>query len=225
MTRYSLGLFDVDSTLVTIEGIDALAGNDQRIARLTEAAMNGELSIEQVYARRLDLLKPTRRQIENLARTYIASLTPGVQPVIRELQNRGIDIHLVTAGIEQAVRPLAEHLGIGGRAVHSVPLFFDSKGRYQGFERRSPLTRARGKETVALDVRARTHGRTFFVGDGVTDLDAKEAVDLFVGFGGVKQRERVRRESHIFIHRFEELLPIVFEESSNLKRLTRRRES
>lgn len=223
MTLYALGFFDVDSTLVTIEGVDVLAGGDPRVAQLTEAAMNGELTIEEVYARRLDLVRPTRAQIEKLARTYLDSITPGADAVVRELQSRGIDVHLVTAGIRQAVEPLAEQLGIESRAVHAVPLFFDSRGRYQDFEKRSPLTRARGKETVVLDARARSHGGAFFVGDGVTDLDAKDAVDLFVGFGGVRERDRVRRESDVFIRRFGELLPILFERPSSVQRFTRKR--
>ena len=42
-------------------------------------------------------------------------------------------------------------------------------------------------------------GSILFVGDGVTDLEAKEVVDLFVGFGGVKIREVVKNEADLFI--------------------------
>ena len=42
VAKYRFVLFDVDSTLVTIEGIDFLAGGNPEIARLTEAAMNGK---------------------------------------------------------------------------------------------------------------------------------------------------------------------------------------
>ena len=58
--KYRLVFFDVDSTLVTIEGIDVLAGGNPEVAKLTEAAMNGEIQLDEVYGRRLELIQPTR---------------------------------------------------------------------------------------------------------------------------------------------------------------------
>src|SRR5205085_4145782 len=98
-----LVFFDVDSTLVTIEGIDILAGGNPEIARLTEAAMNGEVPLDEVYARRLEIIRPTRAAVEALARTYVTSLVDGAEEVIAALQRSGHVIHLVTAGIEQAI--------------------------------------------------------------------------------------------------------------------------
>lgn len=55
--------FDCDSTLSTIEGIDELArlkGVEDRIVELTNAAMDGKIPLQEVYAERLRLLSPTR---------------------------------------------------------------------------------------------------------------------------------------------------------------------
>jgi phosphoserine phosphatase len=46
--RFRLVFFDVDSTLVTIEGIDWLARGNASVAALTEAAMRGEIPLEHV---------------------------------------------------------------------------------------------------------------------------------------------------------------------------------
>lgn len=223
MTRYALAFFDVDSTLVTIEGIDFLAADEPRIAELTEAAMSGRLPLEDVYAKRLALVRPSRRKVDQLAQAYLDHITPGAEEVIAELRSRCVDVQLVTAGLEPAILPLAEHFGLSPRAVHAVPLQFDRKGTYLDFERNSPLTRAGGKETVVLDARARSHGRALLVGDGVSDLEARNAVDLFVGFGGIRKRERVQREADVFIENLAQLLPIVFEGEGDLRRLTRKR--
>ncbi len=197
--RYSLVFFDVDSTLVTIEGIDVLAGNDPEVTALTEAAMAGRIPLNEVYGRRLDRIRPNRRAVEILASTYLRSLTPGAEETIARLRSERVDVHLVTGGIAQAVAPLAEHLGIPARAVHSVSLDFDQTDEYAGFDRRSPLTRPGGKETVVIDVRSRMKGKAAFVGDGMTDLDAAGVVDLFIGFGGVTVRDAVRERSGIYI--------------------------
>lgn len=214
-SRFRFVFFDVDSTLVTIEGIDVLSGNDPKIARLTEAAMNGEIPLDEVYGRRLELIRPTREAVEQLARDYLSSLVDGAEETVRILRDSGAIVHFVTAGIEQAVAPLAERLGVPARAVHAVRLEFAADGSYVGFDRRSFLTRAGGKELVVRDVRARTHGKAAFVGDGVSDLEARPAVDLFVGFGGVHTRPRVKENADIFISepKLTAVLPYLFEEA------------
>lgn len=198
MLRFKFVFFDVDSTLVTIEGIDVLANGNPEIVRLTEAAMNGEISVDEVYARRLAIIRPTRAAIEQLGQQYVASLVTGARETIAALQQARVSVHLVTAGLAQAIAPLAAHLGIEPRKVHAVPVEFAADGSYAGFAQ-TPLTRSGGKELVVRDIRARTHGKAAFVGDGVTDLETKPAVDLFIGFGGVHTRPRVRDNADVFI--------------------------
>lgn len=204
--KYRFVFFDVDSTLVTIEGIDILAGGNPEIAKLTDAAMNGEIPLDEVYARRLEMIRPRREAVDALAQRYIASIVDGVEETFRALRDAGVQIHLVTAGIAQAIEPLASHLGVPPRAVHAVALRFDDRGDYRDFDRRSFLTRPGGKELVVRDVRARTHGKAAFVGDGVSDLETKPAVDLFIGFGGVCVRERVRDNAEVYVTTMRELL-------------------
>jgi len=202
--RFRYLFFDVDSTLVTIEGIDVLAGGNPEIARLTEATMNGEVPLDEVYARRLEIIRPTRAAVEALAARYRESLVDGADDVIAELQARGHVLHLVTAGIEQAVAPLAEHLRI--RNVHAVRLSFEENGTYKDFDRRSLLTRAGGKELVVRAVRARSKGGAAMIGDGASDLEAKPAVDLFIGFGGVHTRPVVRDNADVFVTEMRDVL-------------------
>lgn len=197
--KYRLVFFDVDSTLVTIEGIDVLAVGNPEVARLTAAAMNGEIPLDQVYQRRLEIVRPTRAAVDALARQYIECLVDGAAETITALRDAGAAIHLVTAGIEQAVLPLAGHLGVDRRHVHAVRLRFGATGEYEDFDRRSPLGRPRGKELVVRDVRARSHGRAAFIGDGASDIEAKPVVDLFIGFGGVHTRPLVKDNAHVFV--------------------------
>lgn len=205
--KYRIVFFDVDSTLVTIEGIDVLAEGNAEVARLTEAAMNGEIPLEEVYARRLEMIRPSEDDIESLASRYQHSMVAGAEETLSSLRAAGAVIHIVSAGIEQAVRPLAERLRV--ERVHAVRLRFTA-GAYDGFEP-SPLTRTGGKETVVRDVRARAHGGAAMVGDGASDLEAKPAVDLFIGFGGVHIRPVVRDNADVFITDLPAVIPHLIE--------------
>ena len=159
--------------------------------------MNGEVPLDQVYAARLKMIQPSRADVGALAQKYLASVTPGAKETIDTLRKNGVSVHLVTAGIAQAIAPLASHLGV--RNVHAVSLKFDDAGNYADFDRRSFLTRPGGKELIVRDVRARSHGRAAFVGDGASDLEAKPAVDRFIGFGGVVVRDRVKENADVFV--------------------------
>ena len=197
--KYRFVFFDVDSTLVSIEGIDVLAAGNPEIVRLTDMAMNGEIPLDEVYARRLEIIRPSRGDVEALGRRYTESLVDGAAETIAALQSAGADVHLVTAGIAQAIAPLAAKLNIAPRAVHAVPLQFDDAGHYVDFDRRSLLTRNGGKELVVHAVLARAKGSSAFIGDGVSDLETKFVVTLFIGFGGVHVRERVKASAEVYI--------------------------
>jgi phosphoserine phosphatase len=195
--KFRFAFFDVDSTLVTIEGIDVLADGNTEIPKLTDAAMNGEIPLDQVYAKRLEMIRPSKDRVEQLGATYVQSLVKGAKETIAALQENGVIVHLVTAGIEQAIRPLADALNL--RNVHAVKLSFDANGNYADFDRRTFLTRTGGKELVVRDIRARSHGKAAFIGDGISDLEAKPAVDLFIGFGGVVVRPRVKENADVYV--------------------------
>ena len=71
--------FDCDSTLSKIEGIDELAkrvGLGDELSKLTDAAMNGDVALEEVYAKRLNLIKPNRADIEWLSMICVIPRIP-----------------------------------------------------------------------------------------------------------------------------------------------------
>ena len=43
-------------------------------------------------------------------------------------------------------------------------------------------------------------GRSLLIGDGNSDLLAGTAVDLFVGYGGIVARQRVKEQAPIYLH-------------------------
>jgi phosphoserine phosphatase len=198
-SRFRFVFFDVDSTLVTIEGIDVLADGNPEIVRLTEAAMNGEIAIDDVYGKRLEIIRPNQAAIEALGTRYVTSLVDGAEEAIRILRDGGAHVHLVTAGIAQAIAPLGQKLKIAPRNVHAVALEFDEEGRYKNFDRRSLLTRNGGKELVVRAILSRAKGTSAFIGDGVSDLETKPVVSLFIGFGGVHMRPRVKDNADVYV--------------------------
>lgn len=187
---------DCDSTLSAVEGIDELArwsGVLEQTASLTRAAMEGALPLESVYAKRLELIRPSRTDADRLGRLYVERVVDGAENLVSELRRAGCSVHVLSGGLLPAVSVLAAHVGVPERNVHAVDTYFDPAGHYAGFDASSPLARSGGKRTECERVLEAHPGRAAMVGDGVTDLEAVPPCELMVGFGGVVSREAVRR--------------------------------
>ncbi|MEM7518919.1 MAG: phosphoserine phosphatase, partial [Planctomycetota bacterium] len=87
---YDTVVFDCDSTLSSIEGIDELAVSKMaEIEALTALAMAGEVPLEEVYGRRLALLEPTRTDIERIAALYAERALPHARALVAALRACG----------------------------------------------------------------------------------------------------------------------------------------
>lgn len=202
-------IFDCDSTLSAIEGIDALAGSQlAEVHRLTESAMSGSARVEDVFGHRLNLVRPTRARVEALASDYARALVPDAREVLDALRAEGIAIRLVSGGLRPAVTDLGRRLGIAAELVAAVDIYFDAEGEYNGFDTRSPLARSGGKAELLAEWRTQLRRPVMLVGDGMSDLEARPAVDLFVAFAGVVEREAVVRNADLVV-RSRSLAPIL----------------
>jgi phosphoserine phosphatase len=192
MPRYATVIFDCDSTLSTIEGIEELAAvRRAEVMALTDAAMRGAIPLEEVYGRRLELVRPNRAQVEALGKRYIETLVPHARETVAALQSEGIEVRIISGGFLPAVRIVARHLGIDEDAVAAVDLEFDGSGEYTGYDAGSPLAYSGGKRTIIERWGPELPRPVLMVGDGVTDLEASSVVDAFVAFAGVVERAPV----------------------------------
>lgn len=209
--------FDCDSTLSTIEGIDELArlkGVEARIAALTNAAMDGRIPLQEVYAERLRLLAPTRADLRAIEEAYKRTVTPDARETIAALHALGRKVFIISGGLADAVVGFGLWLGLPRERIHAVGLSYNQlSGRWWDYQRcsevgnpdesylmyeESPLTSQHGKAEVIRSLRERGC-RAMLVGDGASDLAAAHAVNVFVGFGGVVARPLVAANAPIFL--------------------------
>ena len=206
-------IFDCDSTLTGIEGIDELASHSdtrQRVADLTRSAMDGKVNLETVYGERLEILQPTRGAVRALRSRYRKHVVKDAAALIQALQVLGHEVYIVSGGLFDPVREFGLHLGVAPEHIRAVEVEYDtlSGNWWQGqgpwreaylAVQHSVLTESEGKARVIRELLQNQTGRSLLVGDGVSDLLASREVDLFAGFGGVICRERVASESKVFI--------------------------
>lgn len=194
--RFATVVFDVDSTVAGIEGIDWLSqlrGPDvaARCAELTRQAMEGLVQVEAVYGSRLQTIAPSAAEIARLAEAYIAAIAPGCRATVGALRAAGVRVVLISGGFRPALGALASVLGIPLADLHAVGVYFTLDGAYAGFEEQSPLAMNGGKRTVLAALGLPRP--VLAVGDGMTDLEMRDAADTFAAFTGFARREQVVR--------------------------------
>lgn len=209
--RFRTVLFDCDSTLSTIEGVDELARGHPEVHALTEAAMRGEVPLEEVYGRRLEIVRPSRAAVDALGRRYIETMVPGARETVRALLDAGVRVRVISGGLRPAVVALARELGLEDDDVAAVDVYFSADGAYAGYDAASPLARSGGKRVVVEEWLPELPRPILMVGDGATDLEVQGLVDRFVAFAGVVARPAVIAAADDVIREFslEPLLRIV----------------
>ena len=235
-------IFDCDSTLSTIEGIDELGrmtGHEYDVAMLTKRAMEGDIPLETVYGHRLVTANPNQEQVRAIANLYRETVVPDARAVIEALQAMGTEVFIVSGGLIEPVRDFGVWLGIPRQNIFAVNMEYDQlagkwwrywdlpggdnpQANYLAVES-NPLTGTRGKNQVISRIRAEFPGRVMMVGDGGSDLEVASEVDLFIGFGGAEFRQRVADESPIYIHALTlaPILPLALGQLGNTQRFAR----
>jgi phosphoserine phosphatase len=178
-----LVVMDVDSTLVqgeVIEMLAAEAGCEAEVARVTSAAMAGELDFEASLRARVALLEGLPVAAVDRVREAVR-LTPGARTLVRTLKRLGWTVGIVSGGFTAVTDDLKEQLSLD-HALANVLEVVDGHltGRVVG----DVVDRA-GK-AAALRRFAAAEGllpeQTVAIGDGANDLDMLEAAGLGIAF-------------------------------------------
>jgi len=114
--------FDMDSTLIQGEVIDELAkmaGVGDRVVRVTEAAMRGEIGFDESFTRRVALLKGLSAERAYSLLTAIP-LADGAERLISTLRRLGYKTAILSGGFTFFARALQQRLGID--TVHANEL-------------------------------------------------------------------------------------------------------
>ena len=176
-------VMDVDSTLIRDEVIDLLAaraGCVGEVAKVTAAAMRGELDFAAALRERVSLLAGLDAGVLDEVRGQLR-LTAGARTLIGTLGGLGYKFGIVSGGFLQVIAPLAAELGIGYVAANELEI---SAGKLTG--RLSGPVIDRAAKADALRRFAAETGvplsQTVAVGDGANDLDMIAAAGLGIAF-------------------------------------------
>ncbi|EKX55342.1 hypothetical protein GUITHDRAFT_149777 [Guillardia theta CCMP2712] len=176
-------LFDMDSTLIQCEVIDELAKHAQvgeEVAKITEAAMRGEIDFKESFRRRMKLLKGMDESVlEGIADSL--PITEGAPRLIANLKMLGYKVGILSGGFTYFAQKLQKELGID--YVYANQLDFKD-GKLTG-EVKGEIVDAQRKAEL-LKYIAQQEGlslkQVIAVGDGANDIPMLKLAGLGVAF-------------------------------------------
>ncbi len=172
-------------------------GCGQQVRDLTNAAMDGEMHLDDALQKRLEIMDATVDKLTEYVKTRPAEerLVPGIKRLVHELQARNVEVFFISGGFRELILPVADVLGIPRQNIFAnrfVYMADDELGtggyptiRVRGFDPKEPTSREGGKPEAIRKIRQMNPYQTVvMVGDGITDLEAVQetgGADLFVG--------------------------------------------
>jgi len=181
--KKTLFLADMDSTIVTSETLDELgaeAGLKEKIAKITDRAMRGEIDFHGALRERVGMLKdlPAETLETTLKNTEISK---GARSLLKGLKNDGVFCVLVSGGFTFFTGAIADKLNFD--AHHGNVLHIEND-KLTG-DVQEPILDKNAKlnflklycEELSLDL-----DETIAIGDGANDLPMLENAGLGVGY-------------------------------------------
>lgn len=208
MPRF-LVVLDVDSTLIENEVIELLAdaaGSGEAVAKITAAAMNGEVDFEQSLRARVATLKGLPDSVFSEVGRLI-TVTAGVPAMIAGVKAAGGRVGVVSGGFHEMIDPIAESLGLDyWRANRLEVVDGVLTGGLLG-----PIIDAAAKASTLTEWAADFGvplSQTVAVGDGANDLPMMAITGLAVGFDA---KAPVRDEADVLMDTrdLSQLLPLL----------------
>lgn len=206
-------LFDLDSTLVRFEGFDEIArrkGIYDKVSEITMRTMNGEIPFASAFAEKLALLAPSKSDAKWLVELCGKHIEEGMLDTIAELKNsKDTKIGILSNGLDIVVKEFGEEHGFNTNYCIGVRAMFDENGDYMGLDPSDPLTTDGGKAEIIKKLKNKNNNKIIFVGDSAGDMEAGKYADLFIGYGGIIEREKVILGSSYFAHNMNDVLRII----------------
>jgi len=177
-------VFDFDSTLTKVEGLDVLAeitlANNpkkdeilQEIVDITNLGIDGDISFTESLERRIKLLGATKADLAVLVEELKKYISDSIKRNKGFFINNSEDIYVISAGFKEFIVPVVADYNIPAERVFANTFEFDGDNRIVGFDKENPLSVTNGKIKCLGDLNL--EGEVQMIGDGYSDYVTREA--------------------------------------------------
>ena len=210
-------VIDFDSTFTKVEAFDVLAEISlkdhpdrksmvNKIIEITNQGMDGSLSFRESLEKRVALLSPNKRHLEQLVVVLREKVSESFKRNREFFQEYADNIYIISNGFHAFIDPIVMEYGIKQENIFANRFEFDEQGNVIGFDKENPLSANNGK--VEQLKRLSLPGDVYVIGDGYTDYEIKHAglANKFFAFTENVERESVLKNADHIAPSFDEFL-------------------
>jgi len=187
-------ILDFDNTFIGGETLDILAEQldsqtADRVAALTEQAMNGQIGFAQALSRRVACLNFRREQVIRVTEQLRQRISPSFLMYRDILQAHAASIYIVSGGFREIIVPIVADFSIAANHVLANTFCWQDE-KIIGVDENYVLAKDGGKAQLLASLSL--PNPLIMVGDGMTDYEvyAKGLADEFFAY-----TEQVKRDA------------------------------
>tara|TARA_Y100000589_G_scaffold90646_1_gene85229 strand:+ start:601 stop:1266 length:666 start_codon:yes stop_codon:yes gene_type:complete len=212
-------VFDFDSTLTSVEGLDVLAEislrnnpeKDQvinKIQEITDLGIDGDISFSDSLRSRISLLNANKSQLSELIDLLKTKLSQSVAENKDFFTKYRDCIYIISCGFKEFIEPVVAELNIDPERIFANTFEFDKDGLIIGFDENNPLSQHDGK--VSCLKSSGIEGEIQIIGDGYSDYVMKKegVADKFFAYTENVSRKKATDHADYVVASLDEFLII-----------------
>jgi D-3-phosphoglycerate dehydrogenase len=210
-------IIDFDSTFTQVEALDELARISlqhhpareliyEEIERLTNLAMNGQISFRESLTGRVKLLQANRSHLQKLVSVLKKKVSHSFARNKAFFKKNQDSVLIVSGGFKEFITPVVSAYHIAKENIYANTFLFDEQDNIIGYDDQNPLSEEGGK--VKLLKQLQLPGRIFGIGDGYSDFQLKESglIEQFFAYTENIERKSVAEKADHITPSFDEFL-------------------
>tara|TARA_B110000003_G_scaffold121437_1_gene123824 strand:+ start:22358 stop:24250 length:1893 start_codon:yes stop_codon:yes gene_type:complete len=210
-------VFDFDSTLTSVEGLDVLAeitlannpNKDEiinEIIEITNLGIDGKISFTESLERRIKLLNAKKSDLPLLIDELRKKVSSSIESNKEFFENFSKDIYVISCGFKEFIDDIVKDYNIPSDRVYANTFEFDENDFIVGFDNKNVLSTHNGKIKCLKNLKLK--GEIQVIGDGYSDYITKEAgvADTFFAYTENVSREKTIENADHITPNFDEFL-------------------
>ena len=188
-------LFDLDSTLVSVEWCDILAEwkwVGTQVAHITQQTMDGEMDFDTAFPKKLEMIAPSLDELDRLWQHLTNYIITDWINIIESFHNKWYAVGILSQWYTRSSLSVAKILNIPSDRIFAINFEHTENGKFKSLAMSQDLMYHDGKKkTIDMLRNKYKEKKIVFVGDSVGDMEAGNSADLFIWYTGVIARTKV----------------------------------
>ena len=211
-------IIDFDSTIISHESLECIAefalfknknkkNIIKKINKLTNLAMNGNISFQDSLDKRLSLMNISDKNILDTIEYLKNKIDLSFIENINFFKDHINDIYIVSGGFESIIKPLMQHINDLDWKVYANKFIKDKNNNVKGINKNNILYRGKVEAVNSLKL----NKEIIVVGDGYTDYELKKngLAKYFLAYTKYIKRDKVIRKSDLNCNSFNDVIKFI----------------